>query len=436
MHRRFGKDDIMLHYTAAAALQRIGNYWHMLPQQNQCRKAIWQAINPRTGKRRIDEAFPPEIRAGKPNETEMLIPLVNGSLWQVTGSDSYNALVGSPPIGIVFSEYALSDPRSWAYLSPILEENGGWAAFISTSRGNNHLKKIYDFARVEPGWFAQILTAAETPVFTADQLERIKREYTSTFGLEMGEALFEQEYFCSFEGAVLGAYYSRQMAQARKDGRITKVPWVSSLEVNTFWDLGIDDSTTIWFMQQVGKEYRFIDYYESTGMGMGHYAKVLKDKPYVYGGHWMPHDGDQREMGDGENAKTKKELAESLGLKPVHIVHRPRNNVVVLQHIEMGRNTLSQCWFDADKCNQGISALEAYHAKYDEEKKILSNTPEHDWSSHGADGFRTFVAGYREQYRGREQTEAGKYDPFTGLDHSFFPQPGAEMVDQYDPFRG
>ncbi len=432
-HRRWGKDDVALHYTATAALQRVGNYWHMLPQQNQCRKAIWQAINPRTGKRRIDEAFPPEIRKSKPNDTEMFIPLVNGSIWQVTGSDAYNALVGSPPIGIVWSEYALSDPLSRAYLMPILEENGGWAAFISTSRGNNHLKQLYDYARTAPGWFAQILTAAETPVFTAEQLERIKAEYIATFGREMGEAMYEQEYFCSFQGALLGAYYARQMATARKEGRICRVPYATGSEVYTAWDLGVDDSTTIWFFQYIAREYRFIDYYESSGMGLAHYAKVLKEKPYVYGEHFMPHDAAERELSSGEFAKSRKEVAEELGVKPITVVHRPRDINAVLSGIESGRNALSQCLFDEVKCNQGISCLEGYHAEYDEEKKKLGNRPEHDWTSHGADAFRTFSTGFREILKGPYQTEAGNYDPFTGLDIADLQARQGTALYDYDP---
>ena len=167
----------------------------MLPQFNQCRKAIWEAVNPRTGKVRIDEVFPMEMRAST-RSTDMFIGFKNGSSWQVVGSDNYNALVGSPPVGIVFSEYALSDPRSWAYLSPILEENNGWAAFISTSRGDNHLKKMLDFARITPGWFAEVLTAEDTPVFTAVRLKEIQAELVGTFGPEMGEAMFQQEYYC------------------------------------------------------------------------------------------------------------------------------------------------------------------------------------------------------------------------------------------------
>lgn len=392
-HRRWGKDDLSLHFTATATQQRIGNYWHMLPQFNQCRKAIWEAVNPHTGKRRIDEAFPVDIRK-KTRETDMLIEFKNGSIWQLVGSDNYNALVGSPPVGIVYSEYALSDPQSWAYLSPILEENDGWAIFISTSRGNNHFKRLYDFAKVTPGWFAELLPATQTPVFTPDQLEKIKAEMIGAHGEDLGEALFNQEYLCSFEGAKPGAYYAKQMALANKEGRITDVPWTSGLEVYTFWDLGVDDSTTIWFMQFSGMQVRVIDYYEGTGYGFEHYAKILKEKPYVYGDHYMPHDAAVRELSSGEFAKSRQEVAEGLGIKPVVIVERARDIQAVITGIGSVRNILSRCWFDKAKCWQGISALEGYSADYDENKKIMSNRPAHTWESHGADAFRTFAVGY------------------------------------------
>ena len=393
-HRRWGKDDLSLHYTAVAATQRVGNYWHMLPQYNQCRKAIWDAVNPRTGKRRIDEAFPHSARTATRN-TDMYIEFLNGSSWQLVGSDNYNALVGSPPVGITFSEYALSNPQSWAYLSPILEENNGWVVFISTSRGNNHLKTLLDFARVEPNWFAQLLTAEETPVFTPDQLSAIRREMIATFGEEMGEALFQQEYMCSFEGAVMGSYFSKQMSEARKQGRITHVPYQPALEVNTYWDLGVDDSMSIWFVQHLARSHNVIDYYEASGYGLEHYAKVLKAKPYVYGNHYMPHDAQVREMTNSEIAHSRKEVAEALGIKPIIVVNRAKNMDIIIQvHIPAVRNVISQCWFDEKNCAAGISALEAYRAEYDDEKKKLSNRPLHDWSSHGSSAFITFAVGY------------------------------------------
>ncbi|MEN6337039.1 MAG: hypothetical protein ABFE01_22510 [Phycisphaerales bacterium] len=394
-HRRWGKDDVALHYTATRMMQRPGNYWHMLPAYSQARKVVWGAVNPRTGKKRIDEAFPREIRANT-REQEMLIETKTGATWQLVGSDNYDSLVGSPPLGIVFSEWAIANPMAWAYLSPILEENGGWALFIYTSRGNNHGKTMYQHARNTDGWFAQLLTAEQTPVFSQPQLETILRDYMEIFGPEQGEALFNQEYLCSFEGAQYGAYYAKQMAAARKDVRITAVPHATGHEVHTAWDLGVDDSMTIWFFQQVGREYRFIDYYEASGYGLEHYAKVLKDKPYVYGNHYMPHDAEQREMTNSEIARSRREVAEDLGIRPVVVVSRVKNIETLIQvHIPAVRNVIAQCWFDERRCSQGIMALESYQAEYDEEKKKLKNRPLHNWCSHGADAFRTFAVGYQ-----------------------------------------
>jgi phage terminase large subunit len=392
-HRRWGKDDVALHFTATRALQRPANYWHMLPEYNQARKVVWDAINPRTGKRRIDEAFPEAIRSNTRRQ-DMMIEFRNGSIWQLVGSDNYDSYVGSPPIGIVMSEWAISNPMAWAYLAPILEENGGWALFIYTSRGNNHGRTTYEQALTTPGWFAQKLTALDTPVFTREQLDRIRAEYVAIYGVELGIALYEQEYLCSFEGAVFGAYLNQQMRETREAKRIGSVPYQGG-EIDTFWDLGIDDSMTIWFMEQVGQQFHFIDYYEATGYGLEHYAKVLQGKPYRFANHYMPHDADQREMTNSEIAKSRKEVAQDLGISPITIVARARNIDMILQvHIPAMRNIMARCWFDEVKCSKGISALENYRAEYDEEKKVLSNRPVHDWSSHGADAFRCFAVGY------------------------------------------
>ncbi len=397
-HRRWGKDEIALNFASRASQKRVGTYWHMLPQYAQARKSVWDAVNPRTNRRRIDDAFPPSMRASV-RETDMFIRFRNGSTWQLVGSDNYNALMGSPPVGIVFSEYALADPAAWTYLEPILAENGGWAVFITTSRGNNHAKAMLDFARSsagkDAGWFGQLITANDTPVFSAEQLEAIRAEKIATSG-EFGEAMYEQEYMCSFGAAVMGAYYGKQLAQARKDGRITSVPHEAGHEVYTFWDLGMDDSTSIWFMQAIGRELRFIDYYEASGEGLSHYAKVLKEKPYVYGDHYMPHDAEVRELGTGTS---RKETAENLGIRPIMVVQRAHDTQAVMSGIEAGRNVMSRCWFDERKCSRGLAALEGYRCEYDAEKKKLADHPNHDWCSHGADAFRTFAVGFRPRIK-------------------------------------
>jgi len=403
-HRRFGKDDVGLHHTACAAMQRQGNYWHMLPEYGQARKAIWNAINPRTGMKRIDEAFPVEIRKKTLNQ-EMYIEFKNGSSWQLVGSDNYNSIVGAPPIGLVMSEWAIANPMAWAYLAPILEENGGWALFIYTSRGNNHGRTTYEHARDSEDWFAEIVTAEETPVFTKNQLENIKTEYIKLFGKALGLAMFNQEYLCSFSGATLGAYFAQQIDEAKKENRVTNVPHRPGIEVDTFWDLGIDDSMSIWFMQPVGQAYNFIDYYEASGYGLEHYAKVMRGEKesehrskYTYGNHWMPHDAAQREMTNSEIAKSRQEVAEELGIRPVNIVKRARSmDIIVNIHIPAVRNILAQCNFDEKKCGDGLSGLENYRAEYDDKKKKLGNRPVHDWASHPSSAFITFaVSDHRE----------------------------------------
>jgi hypothetical protein len=222
-HRRSGKDDLALHWTACAAMQASGNYWHMLPVAKQARKAIWEAVNPHTGKRRIDEAFPPALRTSA-NDTEMRIRFINGSTWQVVGSDNYDNLVGATPRGIVFSEWALAKPSCWSFLRPILAENGGWALFVTTPRGRNHAANMYDYAVTDRGWYASRMAADMTGVFTPETLARERREYIAERGEDDGVALYDQEYMVSFDAAIVGSYYGRWMAKADSEGRIRDMP--------------------------------------------------------------------------------------------------------------------------------------------------------------------------------------------------------------------
>ena len=234
-HRRAGKDEVCLHWAACAAMQRVGNYWHMLPEASQARKAVWDAVNPHTGQRRLGEAFPEVIRAGQRDE-DMKIKLVNGSVWQLVGSDNFNSLVGAPPIGLVFSEYSLTNPAAWDYLRPILAENGGWAVFMLTPRGRNHAWNLYEVARSQPTWFAEQLTVDDTKAIAADV---VAAERASG----MSEDMVAQEYYCSFDAALPGAYYGKLLQNADTARRIGRVPWAPDAVVHTAWDLGIGDST-------------------------------------------------------------------------------------------------------------------------------------------------------------------------------------------------
>jgi len=388
-HRRSGKDDIALHWTACQAVQKPGTYWHLLPQQNQARKAIWDAVDPHTGMRRVDWAFPKELRDST-REQDMLIRLKNGSTWQVVGSDSYNALVGSPPAGIVYSEYMLSDPNAWSFMRPILLENGGWALFNGTPRGRNHLHALYELGQREEGWFSQLLTIEDTGVLTPAQVARERREVARERGDEEADNYIRQEFYCSWDAAIPGSYYGRLIADAEARKRIGAVPWDPRHLVITAWDLGVGDSTAIWFVQQIGLDLRVIDYYESNGVGADHYARVLREKPYMYDYHILPHDADDREWGN--NASSRVDVLKSLGIKPLRVM--PRASID--DGINAVRILLARCLFDRDKTERGLDALRQYQRRYDEKLKRFSSAPLHDWTSHASDAFRYLAQGLRD----------------------------------------
>ncbi|HEY3644594.1 MAG TPA: hypothetical protein VGM16_04580 [Gammaproteobacteria bacterium] len=371
-HRRAGKDSTAINWTAVAAHQRTGTYWHMLPTATQGRRVVWEGRDGQ-GRRLIDQAFPPELRVNERND-RMSMELKCGSVWQVVGSDNYDRLVGANPVGVVFSEWSLTDPRAWDYVRPILAENGGWALFIYTPRGKNHGAELFDMARHHRDWFAEKLGVDATGILDE---EVIASERASG----MSEALIQQEYFCSFEAASEGSYYGRLLEQAEQAGRVTRVPWQPELKVDTWWDLGIGDSTAVWFSQQAGLERHFIDYYECSGEGLVHYAKMLQDRGYLYGEHWAPHDIVARELGTG---KSRLEVAKGLGLN-----FRTAPRLSVEDGIEAVRNLLPRAWFDAEKCRQGLRALKSYHRDFSERRQSYLPHPVHDWSSHAADALRT-----------------------------------------------
>ena len=388
-HRRTGKDDLALHWTCCAAHQRVGTYWHMLPEATQSRKAIWDAVNENTGIRRIDEAFPDEICETKRNQ-DMFIRFRNGSTWQLVGSDNYDSLVGTPPVGLVFSEFALANPNAWGYLRPILANNGGWAMFVTTPRGKNHAKSMYDHALQSPDWFAELLTVDDTRLLSPERLKTELEEYIALFGPEEGYAKFRQEYYCSFEGNVSGSYYGAILDQLENSGQIRDVPYDPLLPVFTSWDLGMGDSTGIWFFQDDKTNFRVIDYYETSGEGFSYYAKYLDKLPYAYDQHIMPHDIRVRELGTG---KSRFEIAQALGIKPIAICP----GLPVDDGINAVRSILPRCYFDRKKTLTGLDLLRSYRKEYDVKRREYKDKPVHDFSSHAADAFRMFAVGYRQK---------------------------------------
>lgn len=369
--RRSGKDITALNYVIKKMADEPGVYFYIFPTYSQAKKVIWDSLD-NEGHRILD--YFPEPLIEKKNAHEMKIRFTNGSLFQLIGSDNYDALMGTNPRGCIFSEYALQDPNAWQYIKPILTANGGWALFISTPRGKNHLWDLYQIAIKSNQWFFYKLTIEDTKHI---DLKEIERELEDK---EMSYDLVQQEYYTSFEMGIEGSYYSKYLNDMRLENRIGTVSWDPSHKVHTSWDLGVRDSTAILFYQLLGKTLRIIDCFEGSKEGIEYYAKVLSSKPYIYGTHIAPHDIRVREWGAGI---TRFEKARQLGIK-----YKVADNYSISDGIEACRSLFSHLWIDEKKCSLFINALENYRQEYDSKRKVYKSHPFHNWASNFCDSFR------------------------------------------------
>lgn len=369
--RRAGKDIVAFNLALRTCLKKTCVVYYIFPTYAQAKKVIWDSIT-NTGKRILD-FIPDEIIESK-NSQEMKIRFKNGSLLQLVGSDNYDGLVGTNPQAVIFSEYALQDPRAYQFLRPILVANGGWAMFLSTPRGRgNHLYELFQIASNSQDWFVSKLTVDDTQHISLYDIGKEKAE-----GL-ISDDMIQQEYYTSFDMGIEGAYYSKYVDKARLEGRIGIVP-PENFKVHTAWDLGVRDSTTIIFFQVVGQTVRIIDCYENSKVGLEHYAHLLQQKPYTYGRHIAPHDIKVRELGSG---MTRLEKAKQLG---INFTVAP--DVSIADGIEAVRSTFPKFWIDEKACSPLIKAIESYRQEYDSKRRVYQNHPLHDWSSHWADALR------------------------------------------------
>lgn len=425
-HRRAGKDDVCLNIAPAAMAIEPGTYWHMLPLANQVRKAIWEAVNPHTGKRRIYESFPPELFSYR--DTDMLIKAkFNDSTWQCLGSDNYNSAVGSPPRGITYSEWALANPSVRGYLRPIIAENRGWEMYITTPRGKNHAYSTFNAALKNPNQFAQKLTVHDTGILSPDQLREELLEYVSTYGEAYGLALFEQEYECSFDAAIIGAIWGDEFKRIDGEGRICEVPHDPNWPVHVATDLGRKDDLSIWWFQVIANEIRVLEHYASSGDDPDKFASVLlgketyiniingdiaveygRDVPewahrkaYNYGSITLPHDGAAKTFA-AKGKSVQEQLAAVFGWGKLIV-----NPALGKQdQIQAGRKALRKAYFDW-KCetDAGLDALRSYHREWDDEKKKFKDAPEHDWSSHPSDAWMQAAICYEQDKLPKELQE-------------------------------
>lgn len=370
MHRRAGKDKVCINIMAREAFKRVGSYFYILPYYTQARRIVWEGLD-KDGFRLIDH-FPKQLITRKDNQ-QMTLELANGSFVRFLGSDNIDSIVGTNPVGVIFSEFSLHKVDAWNYLRPILIENGGWALFNGTPRGKNHMYRLLEAAKQDPTWYWDVKTIDDTGVMTAEQVEQ-------EIQTGMPRALALQEFYCSFDAAMVGSYYGEAIAQIDQLHHITQVPWDPSYPVSTFWDLGVSDMTVVGCFQQIDNKINIIDVIADNGKGLEYYVKELNAKPYSYGYHILPHDVRVRELGTGES---RIETLDKLGLRRLTVAKK----VSVEDGIHAARNLIHKCWFDDIRTAKLIEALKQYRASWDPEKECYG-APIHDWASHYADAFR------------------------------------------------
>lgn len=375
-HRRFGKSALTLLlalHDLTRNTQRQPRYAYIAPLYRQAKAIAWDMLS------RYARVFADtEI-----NQAELRVDFPNGGQMRLYGADNPDSLRGIYLDGVVFDEYAQMRPRVWhEVVRPALADREGWAIFIGTPMGKNHFYDLYQDAQEDPDWHTALYTVADTGVIPAEELASARRI--------MAPEQFAQEWLCSWESALVGAYYASYLETALREDRITRVPWQPSIPVHTAFDLGISDATAIWFLQPVGRMLHVIDYLEASDHGLEWYAKVLREKPYTYGRHYFPHDIEARDF--SSDGRSRLAIAESLGLRPAVVV--PRGDVA--DGIQAVRTLFPRFVFDQERCHDGLEALKAYRRAWDETRRTWRETPLHDWSSHGSDALRTFASAYQE----------------------------------------
>jgi phage terminase large subunit len=396
-HRRAGKDKTLLNFMILKMLERVGIYYYFTPTYTQGKKFLWDGIG-RDGFKFMDH-FPGFDDPSAPGsiveqkwEDEMKVKLKNGSIFQIVGTDKLDSVRGTNPVGCGFSEYAMMNPTAWDIVRPILRENGGWAVFIYTPMGKNHgyrlWERVHASQRIKDQWFTSLLTIEDTrrdaPGEDGSWVTTVQ-DVEDDIAEGMDEALARQEYFCSWEGHLRGAYYGDLLTRLRSENRIGLFPHDPGRLVTTAWDVGVDDATAIVFTQTINGVPRIIDYFEAiknAKNGLPWYVKYLRREKsdYDYDFHFGPHDMKVTEWGTGN---TRVESAADLGFN-FEIVPKLK----LEDGIDATRKFLAKCVINAGPCERLLDVLNSYRREWDDEKMTWEKQPVHDWTSHGADATR------------------------------------------------
>ena len=374
MHRRAGKTVMAINHLLRDAILCTKNnprFFYIAPTYRQAKQIAFDYLKTFAGKI-------PMVRF---HETELRCDLPNGARIQLLGSENPASLRGIYCDGVVLDEMAdMPESLFPEVIRPALSDRKGYALFIGTPRGHNAFYDLFSAAEQQDDWHTALYKASDTGILDLEELEAAQSMMTSD--------QYAQEYECSWVANVPGAVYGKELQELQEGGRIASVPYDPSAKVDTFWDLGINDSTCIFFAQVVGRSIHIIDFYENRGEGLPHYAKVLARKDYVYGTHNAPHDIEVRELGSG---KSRRETAYDLGINFRVVPKLPLED-----GIHAAKMILPRCWFDAERCRPALESLRHYHRAYNEKLRSFRNTPVHDFSSHAADAFRYLSVGIKE----------------------------------------
>ena len=373
LHRRAGKTVMCINHIIKAALTNpLPNprYVFVSPYRLQGKATAWDYLKTYAGK----------IPGTKFNESELRCDFGTGARITIVGAENDQSLRGVFLDGVVCDETQNIKPSLFPeVLRPALADRKGWCVFIGTPKGQNYFYELHKQAQSAKDWFTCVFKSSETKILDSEELEAAQQV--------MSPELFDQEFECSFQAAITGSYYGTIIESLDSNKRITEVPYDEDLDVETWWDLGMNDQTCIWFVQRFKNEIRLIDYYESSGEGLDHYAKIINNRGYEYSKHIAPHDIKVRELGN--YGKSRLDSAAELG---INFEVAPKLSIE--DGIEAVRKALPNCWFDKNKCQKAIEYLKAYQKRWDEKNQCFKNKPMHNFASHCADAFRTGIVGY------------------------------------------
>ena len=378
-HRRCGKTVLCINdliYRALMDDKENGRYAYVAPYLSQSKSIAFDYL--------LKYSQPVLAKA---NQSELWVELVNGARIRLFGADNPDTLRGLYLDGVVLDEYADMKPSIFgAVIRPLLADRKGWATFIGTPKGHNAFWEVYNNATQDKSWYVKVLRASQTGLLEQSELDDAAKTMT--------QDQYLQEFECDFESAILGAYFGKEMRQLTDEGRIREIDYDPLFPVHTAWDLGYSDDTAIWFFQVVHGEIRCLDYHSSNGQPVAFYAGVIqsreKERGYVYGTHWLPHDARAKTL--SSNRSVIEQLGDKIPLKSIKIAP----NLKLQDGIQASRLALTRVWFD-HKCTDGIECLRQYQREYDEDKKVFRDKPRHDWTSHGADAFRYLALTWKDE---------------------------------------